>query len=167
MQLLEVEAFDAQVMEALLRLTANRVRARVDVPLVGAGSVVTGLGCDDETVRVGRERFADEALARLVGCGRIDEVHIELDRAAQYALARLGVGRVAPDTRSGDPHRAVSHSIDREVADDEGSRAGCRLHAPQATAAFLARSLLAGDDHRRRAVGPRCACVFVVARAAE
>src|SRR5262249_58915512 len=88
-----------------------------------------GFGCDDEPIRVGRQCLANEALACLIGCGRVDEVHTKVDRAAEYALARLGVWRITPNTRSGDPHRPVPHSIDGEIADSEGSRAGCRRHS--------------------------------------
>src|SRR5262249_52046383 len=107
MQLLEVEPLDAQVAETLLGLTADRPRARVDRPLVRARPVVPGLGRDHEPLRVRRQCLANEALARLISCGRIDEVHTKLDRATQYALARLRIWRITPNTRSGDPHRPV------------------------------------------------------------
>src|SRR5450755_890591 len=62
-----------------------------------------GLG-GDANVAVRVERFVDEALGdvRTVRIGRVDEVDPQLARSFQGADCLRGIGRLAPDPRSGD-----------------------------------------------------------------
>src|SRR5438067_1888986 len=82
------------ISEALFGLPADRLRTRVDRPLARAGSVEAGFARHDDAVRIRRERLSDQPLTRLVGRGRVDEVHAELESTAEDALARLAVGRL-------------------------------------------------------------------------
>src|ERR1700730_6172472 len=59
---------------------------------------------------VGVQGLGDQALADLgpVGVGGVDEVDVERHGPAQCLLGPVPVGRITPDPRAGDPHRAES-----------------------------------------------------------
>ena len=119
-QLEQVDGVHAEAAQAHLALLAQVRREAEDRPLVGPGAQQAGLGRDDEPVRVRVQRLFDQLLGyvRAVGIRGVDEVHADLDEAAQYADALVVVGRRAPYALARQTHRAESQTIDGEVAAD-------------------------------------------------
>ena len=70
------------------------------------------------------ERLGDEELVyfRTIGIRRVDEIHAELNGATQNLERVRAIGRPAPYPLTRQPHRAVTESIDREVAADNKRR---------------------------------------------
>jgi hypothetical protein len=70
------------------------------------------------------EGLGDQALAdlRAVRVGRVDQVHPQLDDAAQQPLGLVGVVRRSPDAVAGDPHRAEAQPAHLEIAADRERR---------------------------------------------
>ena len=86
-------------------------------PPVRSGARQARLGRDAHVpVRV--QRLADEALGdvRAVRVGRVDEVDPQLARPPQRPDRLAAIGRLAPDARTGDSHRAEPEAMDPEVA---------------------------------------------------
>ena len=101
-------------------------------PLARALPGEPGLGRDDQVIGVRVQGLADQLLGdeRAVRVGGVDERHAELDGAAQHPDRLVGVGRVAPDARAGQLHRAVTEPVDRQVAAERNvpdAFAGCSL----------------------------------------
>ena len=95
------------------------------MPLAGAGTHEAGLGRDEHLLRVRVQRLAQDLLAhvRPVRISGVDEVDAELDGAPHDANALVAVGRLAPDARAGQLHRAITDPADGEVpADAHGGR---------------------------------------------
>jgi hypothetical protein len=88
------------------------------MPLVRAGSHKASLGADDQVLRIGVQRLADELFTdvRAVGVGRVDEVDAEFDRSPQYREGLVAVLRFAPNAGAGDLHSAVAEAVHREIA---------------------------------------------------
>ena len=79
------------------------------------------------------QRLGDQSVrdVRPVVPGRIDQVHAELDRAAQHRVRSRRIRRVAPHLRAGEPHRTESEPANLEVAEREGRRTNREpKHAP-------------------------------------
>src|SRR5665213_2327029 len=76
------------------------------------------LRCNHEALRVGVQRLPDQFFSdiRSVGVGGVDEVHPELDRATEHADRLVVIARWAPNARSGQLHRPIPETIDRELA---------------------------------------------------
>jgi hypothetical protein len=83
----------------------------------------TGLGGDEQLLRIRVQRLADDLLAdvRPVAVRRVDEVDAEVDRPAQYPDALGPVGRLTPDARSGQAHRAEAEAVHGLAGDLEGA----------------------------------------------
>ena len=62
--------------------------------------------------------LGDQLFARLgsVGVRGVDEVHVQLDRAAQQCERAVAVLRLAPDALARDPHRAEAQPAHGHVA---------------------------------------------------
>ena len=98
MQLIEIDAIEAQPAQAAIELLAKAIGTRVLLPLVRPGTIKAALGRDDEFRGIRIERLRDQLLAdmRPVRFGGIDQRHVELDRAPQRR-DRLGpVARRSP-----------------------------------------------------------------------
>ena len=125
MQLIDIDPFDPQTLEASLTGFAQVLGTPVRDPLSGPRSDEPAFGGDHQILRVRVQRLRDQSLAylRTVGIGSVDEVDAELEQPAQHALAFLAVGWFSPDSLSGDAHGAERKAIDRKVtADIDGSR---------------------------------------------
>src|SRR5215217_7073155 len=76
------------------------------------------LGGDYQVIRVGVERFGDQALGDLgtVGVGGVDEVHSMLYGPPEHAASFLRVLGFTHDTLPRQAHGAEAQAIDEEVA---------------------------------------------------
>ena len=124
MQLQQVDAIDAEAAQAHLDLLAQVRRASDHMPLARAGTHEAGLRRDEHLLRVRVQRLAQDLLAhvRTVRISGVDEVDAELDRAPHDANALVAVGRLAPDARAGQLHRAEAEAVHGLAGD--GERAG-------------------------------------------
>ena len=130
-QLPQIDALDAEPLEAALHAIAQERRPAVDDPLVRSRPFEAGLRRDHEAfVRV--EHVANDVFAdvRPVGLRGIDEVDAELGELAERCLGVAHARRWAPDALAGDAHRAEPEPMDDEVAADrEGPGAIDGAHA--------------------------------------
>src|ERR1019366_5046978 len=85
------------------------------------------LGSDGHARRVGRQRFADQALGNLraVGVGCVDQGHAPFDGATQHAAGLGWIGRFAPRTFAHQAHGSVTQTVNGHIAADEKYTAGC------------------------------------------
>jgi hypothetical protein len=128
MQLVQIDALDAQALEAAVERAAQVLGAPIAVPAAGARAHQASLGANDDARGVGEERLGDDALGNLraVAVGGVQEVDAELDGPDEQSLRSGAVGRIAPDFAAGHAHRPESHAVDREIAEAHGARR-CRL----------------------------------------
>ena len=120
-QLVEIDALELEAAQAHLD-TLNQISGAAHVfRFRGALARDAALGGDDHAGRVGRERFADEALGDFgaVGVGSVDERDAEFDCAAQNAAGFGFVGRLAPCAIAHQAHGSVAETMDRQIAADE------------------------------------------------
>ena len=126
-QLEEVDPLDTQATQAHQALLAEVLRATDRLPDVGA---VTGEAClrgDHEAIAVRVQRLADQSFGDLgsVRVRGVDEVHAQPGQRAQDLERSRGVGRLAPDARTGDPHGTEAEPGHGDVAADrEGGGGG-------------------------------------------
>jgi hypothetical protein len=117
-QLVQVDALDAQAAQARLAGGAQVLGPAVGVPALRRRPHDAALGRDHEPRRVGMQCVGDQPLVGLgaVGVGRVDEVHAELDRTVQHSSRFVPIRRVAPDAGTGEPHRPVTEAVHPQVA---------------------------------------------------
>jgi hypothetical protein len=67
------------------------------------------------------KRLADQFLRNIgtVTVGRVDEVDADLVKPAQRRKRCATVRRRTPDAGAGDPHGAITETVDRNIADPE------------------------------------------------
>ncbi len=142
-ELIQIDALDAQPLQARLPRLAQMRRAAASFPLIAPRADQPALRRDDEAVRVRMQRFGYETLidVRSVGVGRIDEVDAQLQRSQQHAACGLAILRLAPDARAGQPHRTEAEAIHVQVAAESqgagGRRSGCMVHRKISSRAWL------------------------------
>ncbi len=126
-QLPEVDALEAEALEAAVQLLAQPFRAAVLAPFSGAGAVEAAFRRDDEVAGIWMQRLGDQFLTdvRSIRFGGIDEIHAELDGPAEDGKTLLAVLRRPPHTVSGQSHGAEAEAVVGKVA-PEGERAGLR-----------------------------------------
>jgi hypothetical protein len=126
-KLIEIDALEPQPLEASLARLAQVRGAAAPLPNVACRADESSFGCDHEAARIRMQRLRDQPLAhvRSVGVGRIDEVDTELQRPLQHASRALRILRLAPNSRTCQPHRTEAEAIHAQVA-AESDRAGCR-----------------------------------------
>src|SRR5688500_14954071 len=120
MQLPQVDALDAQALEAAFEVLANLFRPAVGVPASRARTGEAALGGDDQALRIGMQRLGDQRLVGLrpVALGGIEEVHAQFGGAAQHPVRVLAVARLAPDVVVVDhAHGAETEAVDFELAE--------------------------------------------------
>jgi len=127
-ELPQVDAFDAEIGAALLRLGDQVVGSAARHPVAGAGPRQAGLGGDDEAIVRGKH-LADEPLRHLgaVRVGRIDESDAELRHAFERAQRLRAVGGLAPDAGAGDAHGAEAEAVHLQLAADPEGAGGASV----------------------------------------
>jgi hypothetical protein len=87
------------------------MRARPEEPCLGGDLQPLGVRVEG----LGEDQLTD---VRPVGVGGVDEVDAKLDRPADHPDGLVPVPGLAPDARTGDPHRAEAEAIHRtEIGD--------------------------------------------------
>ena len=122
-QLVELDALQAQAPQASLARFAQVLGAPVARPPTRTAARHAALGGDHEIVRVGVQRFGDQALGDLgpVAGRRVDEVDPQFDGPPEHAATFLGIVGFAPDAVAGETHRAEAQAAHgRPVGDREG-----------------------------------------------
>src|SRR3984957_17505056 len=140
MELPEIEALDLETAEAHLDFLLQIFRTAQWLPCVGAAKGETGLGGDDESLRVGMESFRDDFFADVgpVGVGGVNKVDAEFNGALEDALPFRAVFGFAPDAVACKAHGAESEAVNRGLAaEGEGAAGLCRECGCGAHAGFL------------------------------
>jgi hypothetical protein len=85
MQLIDVDAVQAQSLEASLHRLAKVLGSGIVSPLIRAGTVPASVGGDYKASRVGKQRFGNQFLAYAwtVGVRGVDEIDIQLHGPAK------------------------------------------------------------------------------------
>jgi hypothetical protein len=85
MQLIEINAVQAQPAQAALAGGSQVLRRSVLNPLVGTRPIKTALGGDYEVGRIGMQSLGDDCFThvRTVGVGGINEIDAQFDGAPQ------------------------------------------------------------------------------------
>lgn len=79
----------------------------------------------DDLLGIRVKRFRDETLVdlRSVSVGRVDQRNAELKNALEHTLCLRGIGRLAPDARTAEPHGAEAKPMHGHVAADNDGAA--------------------------------------------
>jgi hypothetical protein len=123
----DVDAIEAQTLQAAFERFGQMLGARVMRPLAGPWPLPSTLGRDDQSLRVRIERLGNHLLrrSRPIRIRRVNQVHFELDRAPQRSQRGGLVRRRSPDAFARNAHRSVAQPVDGQVASDR-ERAGSR-----------------------------------------
>ena len=99
MKLVDVDALQAQALEAAFNSLLEVRGAGVVLPNAGPVARPSGFGCDDETGRIGIERLSNQLFRDIgtVGVCGINEIDAELDGAAKRGERRIDIGWRTPD----------------------------------------------------------------------
>src|SRR5882762_1128035 len=108
MQLINVDAVEAQSLEASLDRLAKVRGSSIVSPLIRAGAVPASLGGNYQASRVGKQRLGNQFLAYIwtVGVRGIDEIDMKLDGPAKNRQRCFAIFRRPPDTVPGKAHCA-------------------------------------------------------------
>src|SRR5205807_4750695 len=113
MQLIDVDAVQAQSLEASLHRLAKVRGSGIVSPLIRAGTVPASLGGDYKAGRVGKQRFGNQFLAYVwtVGVRRIDEIDIQLHGPAKNRQRCFPIFWRPPNAFAGKAHRAEAETM--------------------------------------------------------
>src|SRR5262249_42985676 len=116
MELPEIDALDAELLETALGLPNEVLGMSVGHPASWPRPSESSLGGDQESF-IGVERFADQVLGdvRAVAIGRVDEVDADLGQPAQRGQRCLTIGRRSPDAGAGEAMAAIAKTRDGDV----------------------------------------------------
>src|SRR3954452_10559962 len=108
------QGLDAERREVLLDPRAKLLRALGGQPRAGVVAPGADLGDDPQSVRVGRERVADQLVddVRAVVLGGVDVIDTQLNRPPQHGARGVGVARRPEDAGAGELHRAEADAVD-------------------------------------------------------
>ena len=129
MELEERDLSQAQSPEAHLALLAQVLGPPDRIPAARPGAHQPGLGGDDQLAGIGAEGGPDQLLADVgtVEVGGVDQVDAQLDGSPEHPDALVPVGRLPPDPRAGESHRAEPEPVHHQLAPEgEGAARGCR-----------------------------------------
>jgi hypothetical protein len=119
-QLVKVDAFELEPLEATLEAGAQPFRPRVDRPLIRTRAREPGFGRDHDALAIRRERLRDDLFADVgpVRIGRIDEVHAALDDVADQFDGGGPIGGRPPDSIARNLHGAEAQPPDGQISAD-------------------------------------------------
>ena len=121
MELVQIDAFDAQALQARLAGGAQVFGASIGCPLLARRARDATLGRDHEPGRVRVQRLGDQLLARArsIRIGSVDEIDTEFDRTLQHASGLDGIAGRAPDAVAGHAHGAESQTAHTQITADQ------------------------------------------------
>src|SRR6266576_3422440 len=113
MQLINVDAVQAQSFEASLNRLAKVRGSGIVGPLVRAGTIPTSLSGNHETSRVGEQRLGDQLLTYVwaVGIRRVNEIDIKLHGTAKNRYRPLAILWRTRDAFAGQAHGAEAETM--------------------------------------------------------
>src|ERR1044071_5212046 len=108
MQLIQIDAVEAQPSETSFESLLKMTRPAVWHPLTRARASETALRRNDQPFRIRIKRFSDKQFAcvRTVCVGSVDQIHAKLYSAFEKFQRVLSIGRPSPDASSCDTHSA-------------------------------------------------------------
>lgn len=123
----DVDRVDAEVAQVVLDRRAQLVGAQCLGPAALRRPPGAHLGDDDQLLRIGVQRLADELVdhVRAVVVAGVDVVHAQLDRPPEDGDRLGAVGRRAHHVRARELHRAVAEAEDGAVAEGVGAGGLC------------------------------------------
>src|SRR5215211_4351507 len=130
MQLVEIYALHLKSTQAALARLAQVLGTTVGDPSTTRAREAA-LGSYDQIIRVGVERFGDQALRdlRTVGVGGVNKVHPQLDSPPEHAAGLLRIVGFTHDTLPRQAHGAEAQAIDEEVVAQRKRAGGCRVRS--------------------------------------
>src|SRR2546430_2218105 len=126
MQLVQVDSLELQAPETPVTRGPQMLGATAHLPPIRSRAQESGLGGDDEVVRIRMERLRDEPFAHLgsVRVRRVDQCDAELHGPAQDG-DRLGViARLPPNPLARDPHGPEAEAVRYEDVPQPSPAAG-------------------------------------------
>ena len=127
MKLKEIDALDLQSEETPFTTCAEMLWPAVRLPLVRTWALQSGLGGDNEILRIRMQSFGDQLLRDegSVGIGGIDKSNAERDCPPQHGQAFFAIRWLPPDALASQAHRPKAKTMDGKVSADEKSAALC------------------------------------------
>ena len=121
MQLIEINAVQAQPSQAVFACRSQMLRPSVFDPLIRTWPIKAALGGNHQPsgIRVQRLSYDLFADARTIGVGSVDEVDSQFDSATQNPYGLAPICRLAPNSISSDSHRAESQARNSKVVPDQ------------------------------------------------
>jgi hypothetical protein len=120
MQLIHVDTIESQSLEAAFDCIAEVSRSRVVRPLIWARTIPAAFGRNEQSLGIRKEGFSDELFAHVgtirVGC--IDEVDVQLYRAAKNGERTIAIARRSPDAFARETHGSEPKAMDGELASE-------------------------------------------------
>src|ERR1035437_6835469 len=115
MKLVDLDAVEAQALEAAFESFSQVLGAGIMDPLPGTYALPPSLGGDDQAGGIRVESFGDQFFRDVwaVRVGGVDQVDAEFNRTPQGCQARRLVSRRSPDAGAGDAHGSIAHTIDK------------------------------------------------------
>jgi hypothetical protein len=112
-QLVNGDLVQAQPLETALNGFANVRWTCIVGPLIRARTVPTHFGRNHQVIGVGKQRFGNQFLVDLrpIGIRSVDEIHTQLDGAAENGQGSLPIFRRAKDALAREPHRSVAETV--------------------------------------------------------
>ena len=114
----DIERVHAEMAQVVVDRAGEILRREGRIPRRVRSPLRTDFGDDDEIVRIGMKRLADDLVGhvRAVEVARIDVVHAAGDRLAQDGDGAVPVLRRAEHVRAGELHRAVAQTPHQAIA---------------------------------------------------
>src|SRR5438445_572270 len=114
-QLINVDAVQAQSFETSLNRFAKVRGSRIMGPLIRTGPVPASFGRYHKTSRIRKQRFGNQffVYVRPVGIRGIDEIDIKFHRPAKNGQSALAIFGRPPDSFAGKAHGSEAETIDR------------------------------------------------------
>src|SRR4029077_2621726 len=121
MQLIKINLVHPQPAQAGFAGSSQVFWSSVFNPLVGTWPRITAFGGDYQACRIGMQRFSDDFFthAGTIRIGGVDKIDSQFDSAPQNPNSLRPVCGLAPNSISGDSHRAESQSGNTKIVSDE------------------------------------------------
>src|ERR1051326_8754580 len=117
MELIEVNAFQAQALQAAFQRLAQMFRAAIGHPFIRSGACIAALAGNDQSLWIGIERLGNQIFAdfRTIGISRIDKVDAQFNGPPQHGQRFCFVLWWPPYTWPRESHGAKAQTIDVEI----------------------------------------------------